>query len=88
MDLQPLGDRARLSNDWYSSGGPTVTTAGSGFVAMWTHYAADFSRGARSIGIPAVGDLVSYELSDRDSFVGFMETHGLDHDRLRKAAGI
>jgi len=43
---------------------------------------------AAALLIPAAGDLVSYDLRDRDSFNGFMATHALDHDRLRKAAGI
>src|SRR5262249_49267059 len=43
---------------------------------------------AHSLQIAPPTDLVSYDLSDRDSFNGFMETHGLDHHRLRLAAGI
>lgn len=40
------------------------------------------------LGIAAPYDLVSYSLTDRESYYGFMATHGLEHDRQRKALGI
>ena len=43
---------------------------------------------ARALAIPPPTDLVSYDLTDRDSFDGFMATHSLEHQRLRSAAGI
>ena len=43
---------------------------------------------AHALQIPVAPDLASYDLRDRESFEGFHQVHALDHDRLRKAAGI
>jgi hypothetical protein len=43
---------------------------------------------AKALGVPVAPDLASYDLRDRESFVGFMQTHALDHQRLRVAAAI
>ena len=34
------------------------------------------------------GDLVSYDLTNRDQYVGWLWVHSLDHSRLRVAAGL
>jgi|SRR6185503_7714052 len=43
---------------------------------------------ADALGIARSGDLVSYDLSDRDQFVGWGWVHALDHERLRQVAGL
>lgn len=43
---------------------------------------------ADSLGINRSGDLVSYDLTNRDQFIGWLWVHSLDHARLRTAAGI
>lgn len=39
-------------------------------------------------GLTHVGDWVSYDLTDEESYVTFMLTHANDHQRIRLAAGI
>jgi len=41
-----------------------------------------------ALNIPPATDLVAYDLSDETSFVGWMASHAIDHDRLRQAAGL
>lgn len=43
---------------------------------------------ADALGISRSGDLVSYDLTDRDRYTGFLWVHALDHERLRQAAGV
>lgn len=43
---------------------------------------------ADALGAARSGDLVSYDLSDRDQFVGWGWVHALDHERLRQVAGL
>lgn len=42
----------------------------------------------KALRIPSAYDLVSYDLSDRQSFEGFMQTHGNLHQQERLAAGL
>lgn len=43
---------------------------------------------ADAIGIPRAGDLQSFDLDDRDAYVGWQWIHALDHQRFRRALGI
>lgn len=43
---------------------------------------------ADALNVARAGDLVSYDLTDRDQLVGWLWTHSLDHERLRQAAGL
>ena len=43
---------------------------------------------AKALGVSAAYDLVSADLRERDSYSGWMQTHSLDTDRLRQAAGL
>ena len=43
---------------------------------------------ADALGVARSGDLVSYDLRDRDEFVGFGWVHSSDHERLRQVAGL
>ena len=43
---------------------------------------------ADALGIGRDGDLVSYDLSNRDQYVGWLWVHSLSHSRLRIAAGL
>jgi len=43
---------------------------------------------ADALGISRAGDLVSYDLTNRDQYVGWGWVHSNDHERLRVAAGI
>lgn len=43
---------------------------------------------AKALRIPTAYDLVSYDLSERQSYEGFMQTHGQEHQRLNLAAGL
>jgi hypothetical protein len=43
---------------------------------------------AKALRIPTAYDLVSYDLSERSSYEGFMQTHGAEHARLNLASGL
>lgn len=43
---------------------------------------------ADSLGLSRVADLVSYDLTNKESFISFMQANALDHQRLRAAAGL
>lgn len=43
---------------------------------------------ADALDINRAGDLVSYDLTNRDQYVGWLWVHSLDHARLRTAAGL
>ena len=43
---------------------------------------------AKALGIPQVDDLLSFDLTDEVSYLGFMLLNSQDHTRLHAAAGI
>jgi hypothetical protein len=43
---------------------------------------------AKALRIPTAYDLVSYDLNDRASFEGFMQSHAQEHQRLNLASGL
>lgn len=43
---------------------------------------------AKTLGIPQVDDLLSFDLQDETSYLGFMLLNSQDHTRLHAAAGL
>ena len=43
---------------------------------------------ADALGISRSGDLVSYDLTNRDQYVGWLWVHSLDHTRINAVLGI
>jgi hypothetical protein len=43
---------------------------------------------ADALGVVRDGDLVSYNLRERDEYVAWLWTHALSHERLRQVAGL
>lgn len=42
---------------------------------------------AAALGLAPASDLDNFDMNDRDSYYGFQQTNGLDHQRFRVALG-
>lgn len=76
LDLRPFGGPADAESR------QKLTRAALGENQLMHNAVADALQVARD------GDLVSYDLADRDQFVGWCWVHSLSHERLRQAAGL
>jgi len=75
--------------DLRAQGGPKDQTTATKMsrAAMGVHQTMHHAV-ADALQVGRSGDLVSYDLSVRDYFVGWSWVHALDHERLRVAAGL